>query len=40
MTKAENYPYEEISKDWEAFEDEIMKLVTRCKSFFGKSNSI
>ena len=40
MTKAENYSYEEISKDWENFEDDIMKFVARCKAFFGKPNTL
>jgi hypothetical protein len=39
MSKTENYAYEEIAKDWENFENEILEFVNRCKSFFGKSSS-
>jgi hypothetical protein len=38
MSKTENYAYEEISKEWENFENEILEFVTRCKSFLGKSS--
>jgi hypothetical protein len=37
MAKQENY--DEISKEWEKFEDEIFNFVNSCKSFFGKSSS-
>ena len=32
MSKTENYVYEEISEEWENFENEILDFVTRCKS--------
>jgi hypothetical protein len=40
MTKSENYTFEEISDEWENFENEIMIFVTRCKSFFEKHGSL
>jgi hypothetical protein len=39
MTKSENYTFEEISEEWENFENKIIDFVTRCRSFFGKSRS-
>ena len=36
MTKTENYSFEEISEEWENFENEILDFVTHCKSLFGK----
>ncbi len=40
MSKTENYDNEEISKEWENFENEILDFVTRCKSYFGKLSSL
>ncbi len=40
MSKTENYAYEEISKEWGNFENEILDFVTRCKSSFGKLGSL
>jgi hypothetical protein len=40
VKQSENYNFEEISKEWENFENEIMIFVTRCKSFFGKLGSL
>ncbi len=40
MSKPENYTFEEISKEWENFENEILDFVTRCKSYFGKLSSL
>ncbi len=39
VSKPENYTFEEISEEWENFENNIIDFVTRCKSFFGKSRS-
>ncbi len=39
MSKTENYAYEEISKEWENFENVILDFVSRCKSLFDKSSS-
>jgi len=36
MTKPENYPFEEVSLEWEEFEKKISNFVARCKSFFKK----
>ena len=36
MTKTGNYSFEEISEEWENFENEILDFVTHCKSLFGK----
>ena len=36
VKQSENYNFEEISKEWENFENEIMVFVTRCKSFFER----
>ncbi len=40
MSKTENHANEEISKEWENFENEILDFVTRCKSYFGKLGSL
>ena len=40
VKQPENYNFEEISKEWENFENEIMIFVTRCKSFFEKHNTL
>jgi hypothetical protein len=40
VKQSENYDFEEISKEWENFENEIMIFVTRCKSFFEKHNTL
>jgi len=40
MAKQENYDYDEISKEWEKFEDEIFNFINSCKSFFHKSSSL
>ncbi len=40
MSKTENNANEEISKEWENFENEILDFVTRCKSYFGKLISL
>ena len=40
MAKQENYDYDELSKEWEKFENEIFNFVNSCKSFFGKSSSL
>jgi hypothetical protein len=40
MSKTENYAYEEISVEWENFENEILDFVTRCKSYFDKLGSL
>ena len=40
MSKPENYTFEEISEEWENFENEILDFVTRCKSYFGKLSSL
>ncbi len=40
MSKTENYTFEEISEEWENFENEILEFVTRCKSYFGKLSSL
>ncbi len=38
MTKPENHTFEEISVEWEKFEQDIVNFVTRCKSFFDNSH--
>ncbi len=40
VKQSENYDFEEISKEWENFENEIMIFVKRCKSFFEKHNTL
>ena len=40
MARPENYIFEEISEEWENFENEIINFVTRCKSFFDRSSSL
>ena len=40
MSQSENYAYEEISKEWENFENEILDFATSCKLFLGKSSSL
>ena len=40
MSKPENYTYEEISEEWENFENVILDFVAHCKSYFGKLNYI
>ena len=40
MSKQEKYDYDEISKEWEKFEDEIFNFVNSCKSIFHKSSSL
>ncbi len=40
MSKTETCTFEEISDEWENFENEIIKFVTRCKSFLDRSSSL
>ena len=40
MSNTENYNFEEISKEWENFENELLDFVTRCRSYFGKLGSL
>ena len=40
MSKTKNHANEEISKEWENFENEILDFVNRCKSYFGKLGSL
>ena len=39
MSKTETFAYEEISEEWENFENEIISFVTRCRSLFDRSSS-
>ena len=40
VKQSENYNFEEISKEWENFENELLDFVTRCRSYFGKLGSL
>jgi len=40
VKQSENYSFEEISEEWENFENEIMVFVTRCKSFLERYGSL
>ncbi len=40
MSTTENNAYDEISEEWENFENEIMNFVIHVKSFFIKSTNL